>query len=76
MEHIPIYPCLGAIIGDTIGSIYEFDNIKTPDFQPLFAEEANYTDDSIMTIAVADWLIPTGRQVRSKRNLLYHYVDD
>lgn len=26
------YPCLGAIIGDIVGSIYEFDNIKTTDF--------------------------------------------
>lgn len=29
------FPCLGAIIGDTVGSVYEFDNIKTTDFQPL-----------------------------------------
>lgn len=57
----PRYPCLGAIIGDTVGSIYEFDNIKTPDFQPLFDNHANYTDDSIMTIAVADWLVSTDR---------------
>ena len=47
---------LGAIIGDTVGSIYEFDNIKTTDF-PLFSPLSNYTDDSIMTIAVADWLL-------------------
>ncbi len=26
------FPCLGAIIGDTVGSVYEFDNIKTTDF--------------------------------------------
>ncbi|MBO4690451.1 MAG: hypothetical protein J5621_06215 [Paludibacteraceae bacterium] len=44
------YPCLGALIGDTVGSIYEFDNIKSPDFHPLFDKQANYTDDSIMTI--------------------------
>ena len=55
------YPCLGALIGDTVGSIYEFDNIKSPDFQPLFDKQANYTDDSIMTIAVADWLSSTDR---------------
>ena len=73
MEHIPIYPCLGAIIGDTIGSIYEFDNIKTPDFQPLFAEEANYTDDSIMTIAVADWLANTDRSQQALENKLVEW---
>lgn len=47
---------LGAIIGDTVGSVYEFDNIKTTDFE-LFSDECNYTDDSIMTVAVADWLL-------------------
>ena len=58
--YTPIYPCLGALIGDTVGSVYEFDNIKTTDF-PLFSPESNYTDDSIMTIAVADWLANTDR---------------
>ena len=47
---------LGAIIGDTVGSIYEFDNIKTTDF-PLFSERSEFTDDSIMSVAVADWLL-------------------
>ncbi len=47
---------LGAIIGDTVGSVYEFHNIKTTDF-PLFDPQSNYTDDSIMTMAVADWLL-------------------
>lgn len=53
---------LGAIIGDFIGSVYEFDNIETTDF-PLFIEESCYTDDSIMTIAVADWLLRGGSLV-------------
>ena len=47
---------LGAIIGDTVGSVYEFNNIKIIDF-PLFSIGSNYTDDSIMTMAVADWLL-------------------
>lgn len=46
---------LGAIIGDTVGSIYEFDNIKTTDF-PLFSKRSEFTDDSVMCFAVADWL--------------------
>lgn len=46
----------GAIAGDIIGSVYEFDNIKTTDF-PLFTDESDYTDDTIMTVAVADWLL-------------------
>lgn len=52
---------LGALIGDTVGSVYEFANTKRVNFQPLFADEANYTDDSIMSVAVADWLLSTDR---------------
>ena len=47
---------LGAIIGDTVGSVYEFNNIKTTDF-PFFSPRSNYTDDSVMSMAVADWLL-------------------
>ena len=47
---------LGAIIGDTVGSVYEFENIKTTEFD-LFSPESIYTDDSVMTMAVADWLL-------------------
>lgn len=51
------YPALiGAIAGDTIGSIYEFNNIKRTDFE-LLQPSMNYTDDSLMTLAVADWLL-------------------
>ena len=45
---------IGAILGDIIGSPYEFDaGDKTKDF-PLFSMHSVYTDDSVMTIAVAD----------------------
>ena len=50
---------LGAIIGDIVGSIYEFSNIKTKDF-PLFGENCDYTDDSILAIATADWILHGG----------------
>ena len=44
----------GAILGDIIGSPYEFDQgDKTKDF-PLFSAESTYTDDSVMTLAVGD----------------------
>ena len=46
----------GAIIGDIVGSAYEFRNIKTKTF-PLFSPGCDYTDDSLMTIAVAQALI-------------------
>ena len=49
----------GAVIGDIVGSIYEFDNIRTKDF-PLFGKKCAFTDDSIMTLAVANALLETG----------------
>lgn len=54
---------IGAIAGDIIGSIYEFENIKTKDF-PLFLRRSDYTDDSVMTVAVADWLLNGGDLVK------------
>jgi len=50
---------LGAIIGDIVGSVYEWNNIKTKDF-PLFSNDGFFTDDSVMTIAVADALLNGG----------------
>ena len=62
---------LGALIGDTVGSIYEFCNIKTTDF-PLFSSGCSFTDDSVMTIAVADWLLHD--PVRSQQGLENYLV--
>lgn len=56
----PIFPCLGALVGDTVGSVYEFNNIKTTQF-PLFSHYSSFTDDSVMTMAIADWLANTDR---------------
>ena len=47
---------LGALVGDIIGSVYEFQNVKSKDFE-LFTPWNNFTDDSIMTLAVAKWLM-------------------
>ncbi len=44
---------LGAIVGDIVGSIYEFNNIKTKSF-PLFSEHCFFTDDTVMTVAVSE----------------------
>ena len=48
---------LGAIAGDVIGSVYEGDNVKTPDFGPLFARFSRPTDDTVLTCAVAEWIL-------------------
>ena len=47
---------LGTIIGDIVGSVYEFKNYRAKDFNPLFNTKARYTDDTVCTIAVADAL--------------------
>ena len=47
---------LGAIIGDIVGSIYEWDRIKTTDFT-FFGHCCDFTDDSVCTVAVADILL-------------------
>ena len=47
---------IGAILGDIVGAPYEFDNCKSKVF-PLFDPDALYTDDTVMTVAVADALL-------------------
>jgi ADP-ribosylglycohydrolase len=47
---------LGAIIGDIVGSIYEFNNHRSVDF-PFFGETCFFTDDSVLTIALADSIL-------------------
>ena len=56
---------IGAIIGDTVGSVYEFNNTKRTDF-PLFSKSSNYTDDSVMTFAVAKWLLEDSEHTHQK----------
>ena len=58
---------LGAIVGDIVGSVYEFDNTKSIDFE-LFYEESCFTDDTVMTLAVAKWLIED--ETHSSRHLI------
>ena len=66
---------LGAIIGDIVGSIYEFDNIKKKDF-PFITGKSSYTDDSIMTIAVAEWLLTDNEHTHEAlENVMVRYAD-
>ena len=61
----------GAILGDMIGAPYEFDRgNKTKDF-PLFSAESQFTDDTVMTIAVADALLDArGKKEKAVRKTL------
>ena len=47
---------IGAIAGDIIGSVYEWHNIKTKKF-PLFSDNCFFTDDTVLTIALADTIL-------------------
>lgn len=53
----------GAILGDIVGSPYEFDynNYKGKDF-PLFSQRSEFTDDTVMTLAVTRALLDTRGQ--------------
>ena len=46
----------GAIAGDVIGSFYEWNRTKDTDFR-LFTTSSKFTDDTVMTVANADWLL-------------------
>jgi ADP-ribosylglycohydrolase len=50
---------LGAITGDVIGSVFEWHNVKTSDFE-LFSRRTTFTDDSVMTVATMDALLSGG----------------
>lgn len=47
---------LGALVGDIVGSSYEWHNTKSKDFQ-LFRKGTHFTDDSVMTLATAKWIL-------------------
>lgn len=53
---------IGAIIGDIVGSRFEFNNHRNKNFK-LFAEDCHVTDDSIMTLAIAKAIMETERAI-------------
>ncbi len=62
---------LGAIIGDIVGSKYEFHNIKSKDFV-FFQQDMFFTDDTIMTIAVFDALNSCEGDYKNLKNITIH----
>jgi ADP-ribosylglycohydrolase len=68
---------LGAIIGDVIGSTYEWRNVKTTEFE-LFSSNSSFTDDTVLTIAVADAILnkqsyknPITDEIQSQKTYAY-----
>jgi len=62
---------IGAIAGDIVGSVYEVINIKTTDF-PLFSDDCRFTDDTVLTVAVADAILH-GHDYAAKLREYYRY---
>lgn len=65
---------ISAIACDVIGSIYECYGIKTKDF-PLFDWRCRFTDDTVLTVAVADTLMAGGIYVAKLRSYYQRYPD-
>jgi ADP-ribosylglycohydrolase len=65
---------LGAIAGDIIGSVYEGNNIKTKDFS-LFQPFSTFTDDTVLTVAVADVLMINGNYAQTFKRYFHDYPD-
>lgn len=70
---------LGAIVGDIIGSVYEGKQAwlrdRRPDFEPLFAPGARFTDDTVLTVAVADSILHGGDLVDLLKQYARAYPD-
>ena len=60
---------LGAIIGDIVGSRFEWHNIKSKDFD-MFTSRCHVTDDSVMTLAVATVTRWRQLQVQWQRHIM------
>jgi ADP-ribosylglycohydrolase len=63
---------MGAITGDIVGSVYEFDNHRDKRF-PLFRDDAFFTDDTVLTVALAETLMHGGDYGEAMRRWYRHY---
>lgn len=65
---------IGAIAGDIIGSVYEHRPIKTKEF-PLFHRQCCFTDDSVLTVAVASAILGDRNYLQALRDIGRRYPD-
>jgi ADP-ribosylglycohydrolase len=63
---------VGAIAGDVIGSVFEWNNVKTTEF-PLFSPGSTFTDDTVLSVATAQVLLDGGDYAETYRNYFHHY---
>lgn len=65
---------LGALTGDIVGSIYEWNNIKTTKF-PLFRDDCHFTDDSVLTVALAESILTGESYASVMKRYFLNYPD-
>jgi len=63
---------LGAIAGDIIGSVFEWDNVKSVVF-PLFGKDTDFTDDSVLTVATMDTILNSSSYAESYQSYARTY---
>ncbi len=65
---------LGAAIGDIIGSVFEWNNVKTTQF-PLFSKRTDFTDDSVLTFATMDSILHRTGYAKAYQSYGQNYPD-
>jgi len=65
---------IGAIAGDIIGSVYEWNNIKTKEFE-LFSRRCHFTDDTVLTVALANSIMTGTPYAEDLRTFYQSYPD-
>jgi len=63
---------IGAIAGDIIGSVYEYNPIKTKEF-PLFHPSCAFTDDTVLTLAIAEAVLTQRPYIQTVREIGQQY---
>jgi len=66
---------LGAIAGDIIGSVFEYRNVGNEDFE-LFAPRSHFTDDTVLTVAIADAILNKKNYEQELREYGLNYPND
>lgn len=56
----------GALVGDIIGSHFEFNNAKSKDF-PFFNEDTRFTDDSVLTLAISKYFLTFSKETNKDK---------
>ena len=66
---------IGTVCGDIIGSAYEFHKTKDWNFK-LFTPRSTFTDDTVMTCAVAEWLMDGPATAGTNSPAPHHYAPE